>query len=220
MNQSNSATFLSKIRHILGLIFRRNNSQNTDEKCICRKRKAKCSLAYVFVRERTELNTYNERVGWKSFKSFLIIMPPKTKLRESTTEKEKETASTTEAQPAAVTAALQSNDSVSTDCESSGPTPITKLDKSCGIGTADIKKLQEAGFCTVESIAFAPRKSLLAVKGISDAKADKLAVSLTPQPGTVCFHERYSSRLKQQNSSLWASRPPPSIIKNVRKSFN
>ena len=101
-------------------------------------------------------------------------MPPKTKTRESINEKEN--ASMAEA-PAAVTAALQANDSVSIDSEVSGPTPIGKLDKSCGIGTADIKKLQEAGFCTVESIAFAPRKSLLAVKGISDAKADKLAVS-------------------------------------------
>lgn len=103
-------------------------------------------------------------------------MPPKTKIRESTTEKERESISAEQA-PAAVTAALQVNDSISIDSEVSGPTPISKLDKSCGIGTADIKKLQEAGFCTVESIAFAPRKSLLAVKGISDAKADKLAVS-------------------------------------------
>ena len=101
-------------------------------------------------------------------------MPPKTKIRESTTEKD--TVSSAQAAPAAVTAALQSNDSVSVDSEQCGPTLITKLDKSCGIGAADIKKLQEAGFCTVESIAFAPRKNLLAVKGISDAKADKLAV--------------------------------------------
>jgi DNA repair protein RAD51 len=103
-------------------------------------------------------------------------MPPKTKTRESITEKEKETTSTDQP-PSAVSTALQINDSVSIDCDASGPTPITKLDKSCGIGNADLKKLQEAGFCTVESIAFAPRKTLLAVKGISDAKADKLAVS-------------------------------------------
>ena len=104
-------------------------------------------------------------------------MPPKTKRRESVNEKDKENVSQSDAPPAAVTAALQANDSVSIDCEAGGPTPISKLDKACGIGTADIKKLQEAGFCTIESIAFAPRKSLLAVKGISDAKADKLAVS-------------------------------------------
>ena len=100
-------------------------------------------------------------------------MPPKTKTRESIVDKETTSTSST----TTTTADVQINDSVSIDSETSGPTPITKLDKSCGIGNADLKKLQEAGFCTVESIAFAPRKSLLAVKGISDAKADKLAVS-------------------------------------------
>jgi DNA repair protein RAD51 len=103
-------------------------------------------------------------------------MPPKTKTRESIVEKENETTSSAQP-PSAVSTTLQINDSVSIDSDAGGPTPITKLDKSCGIGNADLKKLQEAGFCTVESIAFAPRKSLLAVKGISDAKADKLAVS-------------------------------------------
>lgn len=103
-------------------------------------------------------------------------MPSKTKTRESTIEKE--TTSSSSVQPATTAnTALQNNDSVSIDNDIGGPTPITKLDKSCGIGNADLKKLQEAGFCTVESIAFAPRKSLLAVKGISDVKADKLAVS-------------------------------------------
>ena len=102
-------------------------------------------------------------------------MPAKTKTRESIVEKEKE--ATSDQPPTTVSTALQLNDSVVIDCDAGGPTPIAKLDKSCGIGTADLKKLQEAGFCTVESIAFAPRKTLLAVKGISDVKADKLAVS-------------------------------------------
>jgi len=100
-------------------------------------------------------------------------MPPKTKTRESIAEKEPATTALSDA----TNSSIQISESTSTDCDVGGPTPITKLDKSCGIGTADMKKLQEAGFCTVESIAFAPRKSLLAVKGISDAKADKLAVS-------------------------------------------
>lgn len=43
-----------------------------------------------------------------------------------------------------------------------------------GISTGDIKALKEAGFFTVESIAFAPKKHLLLVKGISDGKAQKL----------------------------------------------
>lgn len=43
-----------------------------------------------------------------------------------------------------------------------------------GISTNDIKALKEAGFFTVESIAFAPKKHLLTVKGISEGKATKL----------------------------------------------
>lgn len=46
--------------------------------------------------------------------------------------------------------------------------------QTCGVNAGDVKKLQEAGFHTVESIAYATRKSLTAIKGISDAKADKL----------------------------------------------
>ena len=41
-----------------------------------------------------------------------------------------------------------------------------------------MKKLEEAGFYTVEAVAFAPKKMLLSIKGISEAKADKIAVSL------------------------------------------
>ncbi|XP_014243469.1 DNA repair protein RAD51 homolog 1 [Cimex lectularius] len=43
-----------------------------------------------------------------------------------------------------------------------------------GIGASDIKKLVESGYCTIESVAYTPRKNLLAIKGISEAKADKI----------------------------------------------
>lgn len=43
-----------------------------------------------------------------------------------------------------------------------------------GITAGDIKKLQDAGFYTVESVAYATRRHLISVKGISEAKADKL----------------------------------------------
>jgi len=43
-----------------------------------------------------------------------------------------------------------------------------------GITAGDIKKLQEAGYFTVEAVAYAPKKDLIAIKGISEAKADKL----------------------------------------------
>ena len=37
--------------------------------------------------------------------------------------------------------------------------------------------MEEAGFHTVEAVAFTPKKALIAIKGISEAKADKIIVS-------------------------------------------
>ncbi|CAF0928025.1 unnamed protein product [Rotaria sp. Silwood1] len=134
-------------------------------------------------------------------------MPPKTKTRESIIEKETTTTTTSSIQQSvAICSTSQINESVSNDCDSGGPTPITKLDKSCGIGNSDLKKLQEAGFCTVESIAFAPRKSLLAVKGISDAKADKLAAEaakLIPMGFTTAteYHQKRSEIIQLTTGS-------------------
>jgi len=59
--------------------------------------------------------------------------------------------------------------------ETSGPMPIGKLE-GCGIAAVDLKKLAEAGFHTVESVAYSTKKALVAIKGISDAKAEKLAL--------------------------------------------
>jgi len=60
--------------------------------------------------------------------------------------------------------------------EAAGPMPISKLEGN-GVTSADVKKLMESGFYTVESIAYSTRKTLAAVKGISEAKADKLVES-------------------------------------------
>lgn len=43
-----------------------------------------------------------------------------------------------------------------------------------GITARDLKPLIEAGLTTIESIAYTPRRTLLTLKGISEAKADKL----------------------------------------------
>ncbi len=75
-----------------------------------------------------------------------------------------------------------------------GPSPIESL-----IGNAitnnDIKNLQEAGFYTVESIAYTPKRKLITVKGISEQKADKLlteASKIVPLGFTTAteFHQR------------------------------
>lgn len=54
--------------------------------------------------------------------------------------------------------------------------PFNVCIKQCGISGSDIKKLEEAGFHTIEAVAYAPKKELLNIKGISEAKADKILV--------------------------------------------
>mmetsp|Transcript_10257 Transcript_10257/g.17229 ORF Transcript_10257/g.17229 Transcript_10257/m.17229 type:complete len:338 (-) Transcript_10257:21-1034(-) len=57
--------------------------------------------------------------------------------------------------------------------EACGPIPIQSLE-GCGISAGDVKKLTEASFFTVESVAYATKKLLMQIKGISEAKAEKL----------------------------------------------
>lgn len=57
--------------------------------------------------------------------------------------------------------------------EISGAIPVQKLEE-CGISAGDVKKLQENGIHTVEAVAYMPRKQILNIKGISEAKADKI----------------------------------------------
>ncbi|KAA8497980.1 DNA repair protein RAD51-like 1 [Porphyridium purpureum] len=64
-------------------------------------------------------------------------------------------------------------EAVEMDCAGSVAQPVALL-ASKGVSATDVKKLQEGGYHTVESVAYATKKSLLAVKGISEAKADKL----------------------------------------------
>ncbi|KAF9764107.1 DNA repair protein RAD51 like protein 1 [Nosema granulosis] len=73
----------------------------------------------------------------------------------------------------------------------------TSLDvlKNQGIGPADINKLIEAGFNSVEALAYAPKKQLLTIKGFSDVKVDKLikeAAKLVPMGFTTAsaYHQK------------------------------
>ncbi len=59
--------------------------------------------------------------------------------------------------------------------EQFGPLAVIKLAVN-GITEGDVKKLQEAGLHTIEAVAYTPKKMLLAIKGISDQKADKILV--------------------------------------------
>jgi len=50
---------------------------------------------------------------------------------------------------------------------------IHKLEEK-NINNADVKKLIDAGFNTVESVAFTAKKHLILIKGLTEAKVDKI----------------------------------------------
>lgn len=86
-----------------------------------------------------------------------------------------------------------------------GPLSVTKLEQN-GITSADIKKLQEAGLHTIEAVAYTPKRSLLAIKGISEAKADKIimeAYKLIPMGFTTAseFHLKRSEIIQLTTGS-------------------
>lgn len=92
-----------------------------------------------------------------------------------------------------------------TDEETFGPLPLSRLEAN-GISAADIKKLEEVGFHTVESVAYTPKKNLLAIKGISEAKADKIiaeAAKLVPMGFTTAteFHQKRSEIIQVTTGS-------------------
>lgn len=59
------------------------------------------------------------------------------------------------------------------EVQMSGPLLVQKLQEG-GISPQDIKKLADAGLHTVEAVAYTPKKNLMAIKGISEQKAEKI----------------------------------------------
>ncbi|KAK9447430.1 Rad51-domain-containing protein [Limtongia smithiae] len=77
-----------------------------------------------------------------------------------------------------------------------GPTPLSALEGN-GITAGDLRKVLEAGLNTVEAVAYTPKRQLCTIKGISEAKADKLlteASKLVPMGFTTAteYHHRRS----------------------------
>ena len=56
-----------------------------------------------------------------------------------------------------------------------------------GLGAPDIKKLKEAGYHTIQAVAFATRKELGGIKGISDNKVEKILESSMKMIGSMGF---------------------------------
>ena len=73
---------------------------------------------------------------------------------------------------------MQSKIDTEEEFENSGPQLISRLEE-VGINAADIKKLVEAGFQTIESILFTAKKNLVTIKGLTEAKIDKIIEAST-----------------------------------------
>ncbi|XP_057653666.1 DNA repair protein RAD51 homolog 1 [Diorhabda carinulata] len=91
------------------------------------------------------------------------------------------------------------------EIEDFGPQPISKLEGN-GITSGDIKKLLEAGYHTIESVAFAPKKYLISIKGLSEAKAEKIlteAAKQVPMGFTTAteFHQKRSEIIQLTTGS-------------------
>ncbi|KAF4323950.1 hypothetical protein BBO99_00002353 [Phytophthora kernoviae] len=54
-----------------------------------------------------------------------------------------------------------------------GPRLVNILEQA-GINATDVNKLKEAGMYTVDAVAMATKKQLVAIKGVSEVKADKM----------------------------------------------
>lgn len=69
----------------------------------------------------------------------------------------------------------QATEAIETEeaAEQVGPYLVEKLEEY-GISATDTKKLRDAGLMTVEAVAHSTKRRLMAVKGISETKADKL----------------------------------------------
>lgn len=74
------------------------------------------------------------------------------------------------------------------DYQVSGPLLVNKLQEA-GIHPQDIKKLADNGLNTVEAVAYTPKKALMAIKGISEQKAEKILAEGTTSSSTTSTGE-------------------------------
>ena len=77
------------------------------------------------------------------------------------------------------------------------------------MSASDIKKLKESGLHTVEAVAYSTKKVLCDIKGISEAKADKLLDAASTR--SLAYKLRLTGP-RQANWCRWDSRQPQKCI--------
>jgi len=86
--------------------------------------------------------------------------------------------------------------------EDSSFNPVDTL-QAHGINAADITKLKAAGLCTAMSILMCPKKELINIKGITEAKADKImeAATKVEHGGFISAKQQQENRKKVKRIS-------------------
>jgi DNA repair protein RAD51 len=142
------------------------------------------NLSFVYLKslyyKETFIKTSVEKLKW-------LYIFPMTLVREFIEEEEEEEQEEAEMGEVGIGQESWTEGTMDSTEVDIGPLSIVKLE-AYGVSSVDIKKLVEAGFHTVEAIAYTPKKHLLNVKGISEAKADKIileASKLVPMGFTL-----------------------------------
>ena len=68
-----------------------------------------------------------------------------------------------------------------------------------GINVADIKKLKMVGICTVKGVQMITKKKLCAIKGLSEAKVDKIREAVVKMRGNTGFMTALLASVARQN---------------------
>ena len=147
-------------------------------------------------------------------------MNPTSNIKQVMASKAKAKAKSKAAEEEEVDVTEVAGDAAVEAAEDSGPMPISKLEGS-GITPGDIKKLMEAGFHTVESVAYATKKSLCQVKGIILSFPSSSSYSILMLTSIkVSVKERLISLWNQQRSLYqWDSSQPQRCTRLEKISF-
>eukprot|EP00166_Cyanidium_caldarium_P000774 ctg_1302.g556 len=87
-----------------------------------------------------------------------------------------------------------------------GPTPLSALEGQQGISASDLKKLrEEGGLHSVEAVVYATLKQLTGIKGVSEAKAEKLkaAAAQLVMAGFTTATEVHRIRKDLHHGGVW-----------------
>jgi len=104
--------------------------------------------------------------------------------KTATTPREKSKLVTKTVTPQQANVSLATNASISQDEEADDGlfVDVDSL-QSYGVNAADLKKLKAVGICTVKGLKMVTKKKLSAIKGLSDAKVDKIREALLKSCG-------------------------------------